>query len=316
MIIRENALYILIEGKPYSPEVSFFKQLSFPDDIVPLEFVEVGGSGSFNIVSELIYNKIQDRKKSIHHKIPVLAITDNDFRKYPKTDDKSDSTFNDLIQEKKPQKIYLERHEWENFLLDELDIITDILNSSQINKIRQDMVQKDYIEKFLLQYFQNEIQIQTEFIQCIRFRFGDLRKKYPRLEDPKYKEIQDIKHLKQWYESELTKQAQFSKDEIESEKYLDIFDDVLDEYNWKNWLEDPKSLLFEDGKKYFQGKEAFKALLDHLVQKFKISPSFLNEREFKPLIIEEIQKNRDKSVLVDQIDTLLRPYLKMIREGL
>ncbi len=54
MIIRENALYILIEGKPYSPEVSFFKQLSFPDDIVPLEFVEVGGSGSFNIVSELI----------------------------------------------------------------------------------------------------------------------------------------------------------------------------------------------------------------------------------------------------------------------
>ena len=201
-------------------------------------------------------------------------------------------------------------------MLDELDIITDILNSSQINKIRQDMVQKDYIEKFLLQYFQNEIQIQTEFIQCIRFRFGDLRKKYPRLEDPKYKEIQDIKHLKQWYESELTKQAQFSKDEIESEKYLDIFDDVLDEYNWKNWLEDPKSLLFEDGKKYFQGKEAFKALLDHLVQKFKISPSFLNEREFKPLIIEEIQKNRDKSVLVDQIDTLLRPYLKMIREGL
>jgi hypothetical protein len=59
MIIRENALYILIEGKPYSPEVSFFKQLSFPDDIVPLEFVEVGGSGSFNIVSELIYNKLQ-----------------------------------------------------------------------------------------------------------------------------------------------------------------------------------------------------------------------------------------------------------------
>lgn len=318
MDISTNALYVLVEGTPNSPETTFFREFPFPDDRIRLIFVEVGGSGSFNIIAELIYNQIQSRKKSIHHKIPVLAITDNDFREYSEDQDISDGFFRNLIEKKQPQKIYLERHEWESFLLDELDIMVDILNSDPVSKAVKNRIGKDYIENFLLQYFQNPIQIQTEFIQCIRFRFRDLRKNRPSLADPKYTDIQDISNLKLWYTSELSKQSQILKDQIESQQYLDIFDSVLASYNWESWLENPNSLLLEDGKKYFRGKEAFKSLLVNLVQKFGLSPSLFSEKEFKPLLIEQILKkeNKDKSVLAAQINKLLLPYLEKAKETL
>ena len=313
MDISTNALYVLVEGTPNSPETTFFREFPFPDDRIRLIFVEVGGSGSFNIIAELIYNQIQSRKKSIHHKIPVLAITDNDFREYSEDQDISDGFFRNLIEKKQPQKIYLERHEWESFLLDELDIMVDILNSDPVSKAVKNRIGKDYIENFLLQYFQNPIQIQTEFIQCIRFRFRDLRKNRPSLADPKYTDIQDISNLKLWYTSELSKQSQILKDQIESQQYLDIFDSVLASYNWESWLENPNSLLLEDGK-----KEAFKSLLVNLVQKFGLSPSLFSEKEFKPLLIEQILKkeNKDKSVLAAQINKLLLPYLEKAKETL
>lgn len=318
MNISTNALYVLVEGTPNSPETTFFREFPFPDDKISLIFVEVGGSGSFNIIAELIYNQIQSRKKSIHHKIPVLAITDNDFREYSGHQDISDSLFRNLIAKKQPQKIYLERHEWESFLLDELDIMVDILNSELVSKTVENRIEKDYINDFLLQYFQNPMQIQTEFIECIRFRFRDLRKNRPSLEDPKYTDIKDISNLKLWYTSELSKQSQILRDEIESQQYLDIFDSVLASYNWQSWLENPNSLLLEDGKKYFRGKEAFKSLLANLVQRFRLSPSLLSEKEFKPTLIEQIlkEKNRDNSVLAAQINKLLLPYLEKAKEVL
>ena len=318
MNISTNALYVLVEGTPNSPETTFFREFPFPDDKISLIFVEVGGSGSFNIIAELIYNQIQSRKKSIHHKIPVLAITDNDFREYSGHQDISDSLFRNLIAKKQPQKIYLERHEWESFLLDELDIMVDILNSELVSKTVENRIEKDYINDFLLQYFQNPMQIQTEFIECIRFRFRDLRKNRPSLEDPKYTDIKDISNLKLWYTSELSKQSQILRDEIESQQYLDIFDSVLASYNWQSWLENPNSLLLEDGKKYFRGKEAFKSLLVNLVQRFGLSSSLFSEEKFKPFIIQEILKkeNRDKSVLATQINKLLLPYLEKAKEVL
>jgi hypothetical protein len=320
MNISTDALYVLVEGTPNSPETTFFQEFPFPDDKIRLIFIEVGGSGSFNIIAELIYNQIQSRKKSIHHKIPVLAITDNDFREYSEHQDQdiSDSFFHNLIANKQPQKIYLERHEWESFLLDELDVMIDILNSDLGGKTLENRIGKDYIENFLLHYFQNPIRIQTEFIQCVRFRFRDARKNRPSLEDPKYTDIQEISNLKLWYISELSKQSQILKDEIESQRYLDIFDSVLASHNWKSWLENPNSLLLEDGKKYFRGKEAFRSLLVNLVQKFELPPSVFSEGKFKPLVIKEILKkeNRDKSALVAQINKLLLPYLEKAKEVL
>jgi hypothetical protein len=52
MKISINALYILVEGTPNSPETTFFQEFPFPDDKISLIFVEVGGSGSFNIIAE------------------------------------------------------------------------------------------------------------------------------------------------------------------------------------------------------------------------------------------------------------------------
>ena len=84
------------------------------------------------------------------------------------------------------------------------------------------------------------------------------------------------------------------------------------------FVENPNSLLLEDGKKYFRGKEAFKSLLVNLVQKFGLSPSLFSEKEFKPLLIEQILKkeNKDKSVLAAQINKLLLPYLEKAKETL
>jgi hypothetical protein len=188
MNIKDDTLYILVKGEPNSPEVeSFGRLLSSDINTVNYEFIEIGGSGNFNTVAKLIYNKVKNRENSIHKVIPVLAIADRDFRKYSSDDEIADNL---LIERNKAKIIYWERHEWENFLLDELDVITSFLNqlpdkSSNNKPTKQVITQvtEEFVNNFLLQYFQS--QIQTEFIECIRFRFLHSDKSYSKLEAPK-----------------------------------------------------------------------------------------------------------------------------------
>ena len=132
MNINGNLLYILVEGTPDSPEAAFFRNLD-----TNIQSIEVGGSSSFNTIAKLIYNKIEILEASrdiVHKNIPVLAIADRDFRKYS-LDDSITIEDRQLIKDKNAKIIYWERHEWENFLLDELDIICEIFNDkSFLNK--------------------------------------------------------------------------------------------------------------------------------------------------------------------------------------
>ena len=81
MDIQDETLYILVEGEPNSPEVQAFGELLSLE--MSYEFIEIGGSGNFNAVAKLIYNKVKNREEnSIHKVIPVLAIADRDFRKH------------------------------------------------------------------------------------------------------------------------------------------------------------------------------------------------------------------------------------------
>lgn len=308
MNIKDDTLYILIEGEPNSPEVeSFGRLLSSGINTVNYEFIEIGGSSNFNTVAKLIYNKVKKRENSIHKVIPVLAIADRDFRKYSSDDDILDQN---LIENNRAKIIYWERHEWENFLLDELDVITSFLNQlpdkSSNNKPTKKVVTqitKEFINNFLLQYFQS--QIQTEFIECIRFRFLQSEKLYPKLESPK--NITGIDGLRTWYISQIDDQSQQSKNKIES--CAPIFDQVLEEYNWKNWIEDPQSLSLEDGKQYFRGKETFAKLLNHLSNEFKIH--HLNESKLKERILRDLENSKE-SILVSQINKLLSPYFSIL----
>ena len=132
MDIQDETLYILVEGEPNSPEVQAFGELLSLE--MSYEFIEIGGSGNFNAVAKLIYNKVKNREEnSIHKVIPVLAIADRDFRKHSSDDDISDKL---LIERNKAKIIYWERHEWENFLLDELDVIISFLNQLPTNSLK------------------------------------------------------------------------------------------------------------------------------------------------------------------------------------
>ena len=309
MNIKDDTLYILVEGEPNSPEVeSFGRLLSSDISTVNYEFIEIGGSSNFNTVAKLIYNKVKNRENSIHKVIPVLAIADRDFRK------SSDDNIADnlLIERNKAKIIYWERHEWENFLLDELDVITSFLNQlpdkSLNNKPTKQAITpitEEFINDFLLQYFQN--QVQKEFIECIRFRFLHSDKLYPKLEAPN--NITGIDDLRKWYISQIDEQSQRSKNKIAS--CAAIFDQVLEEYNWRTWIEDPQSLLLEDCKQYFRGKEAFKNLLNHLSNEFKIH--HLHENRLKERILRDLENSKE-SILVSQINKLLSPYLGKARE--
>ncbi len=310
MNIKDDTLYILVEGEPNSPEVEAFGRLLSSDiNTVNYEFIEIGGSSNFNTVAKLIYNKVKNKKNSIHKVIPILAIADHDFRKYSSDDNIADNL---LIERNKAKIIYWERHEWENFLLDELDVITSFLNQlpnkSLNNKPAKQVISQiteEFINNFLLQYFQS--QVQTELIECIRFRFLHSDKLYPKLEAPKG--ITGIDDLRKWYISQIDEQSQQSKNKIGS--CAAIFDQVLEEYNWRNWIEDPQSLLLEDGKQYFRGKEAFANLLNHLSNEFKIY--HLNENRLKERILRDLE-NHKESILVTQINKMLSPYLEKAKE--
>jgi hypothetical protein len=322
MNIKEDSLYILVEGEPDSPEAALFRALD-----INIQSIEVGGSSSFNIVAKLIYDKIKILEKKygntenlVHNKIPVLAIADRDFRKYS-LDNDTKIEDGQLIRDRKVRLIYWERHEWENFLLDELDIICEILNDkSFLNrkdgkffKNSTSNVNEEIINGFLLEYFQNRINIQTEFIECIRFRFRDLKRDYPHLSAPNYTDVRDLESLKQdWYISEIRRIS--TNYQTQFEQLSDFFDATLEEqeYNWKSWLDNPESLSLEDGKKYFRGKEAFKALVKYLSEKFEIGN--LNDKKLKQLILESI-RSRKESVLINQIKKLLSPYLEKEQES-
>ncbi|MBD2148811.1 hypothetical protein H6F44_01520 [Pseudanabaena sp. FACHB-1277] len=312
MDIQDEDLYILVEGEPTSPEVKAFRKLLPLDNTVTYQFVEIGGSGNFNAVAKLIYNKVKNREESsIHKVIPVLAIADRDFRKYSSGDNVQDSL---LIEKNRAKVIYWERHEWENFLLDELDVIISYLNQLPIESLKNrpakkvpNQITEELINNFLLEYFQN--QIQAEFIECIRFRFSDLSKSYPKLKAPK--DIIGIESLREWYRLQIAEQSQQSKHKIES--YATIFDQVLEEYDWGSWIEDPLSLSLEDGKKYLRGKEAFTSLFNYLCQEFEIIN--LNEDKLKERILKDLE-NKQESVLVAQINKLLLPYLEKAKEVL
>ena len=312
MDIQDEALYILVEGEPTSPEVKAFRELLTLDNTVTYQFIEIGGSGNFNAVAKLIYNKVKNREEnSIHKVIPVLAIADRDFRKHSSDNDISDEL---LIERDKAKIIYWERHEWENFLLDELDVIISFLNQLPTNSSKNipakkvtTQITQEFINNFLLGYFQS--QIQAEFIECIKFRFSDSSKSYPKLKAPK--DIIGIESLREWYRSQIAEQSQQSKDNIES--YATIFDQVLEEYNWKSWIEDPLSLSLEDGKKYLRGKEAFRNLFNYLSQEFQII--HFNESRLKERILKDLESKKE-SILVAQINKLLLPYLEKAKETL
>ncbi|EDN71060.1 hypothetical protein BGP_1257 [Beggiatoa sp. PS] len=220
--------YILIEGEPKSPEVHFLVEVidRIFDDHNKTSFfpkvIEVGGSSSFKSFAKFCY-----RKSEVHLKVPVLALSDNDYRT---SLDKIQSQNSNLIKDEKPKIVYWNRHEWENYLLDETNLIANLINqlpsktsakAGRPSKQNSKTVSKEEIDTALLNYFQK--QLKNEFWESLKFNLSRKVKKYPSVKKPDNFEEQPLSNIGNWFLEESKKRRTFSN----YRKFLQTYSKLL-----------------------------------------------------------------------------------------
>jgi hypothetical protein len=307
-ISNSKDFYILIEGEPESPEVNFlievidgiFKHNNIP--FLPI-VIEVGGSSSFKSFAKFCY-----RDSEVHANIPVLALSDSDYRT---SLDKKQSQNSHLIKNKNPKIIYWKRLEWENYLLDETRLIADLINQlpnktkakvGKPYKQNSETVSKEDIDIALLNYFQT--QVKNEFWECLKFNFS-LRqvKKYPSIKELDNFEGQTLSDIENWFlkESEKIKGVcEFKK------RPSNLFQTIMEEFDWEQLINSPHILTFEHAKKYFRGKEA----LDYVYEFIKEKVNFqnLSKQDLKREILCKLMDSTQSSIYYD-LENLLQTEL-------
>ena len=320
MYIEENQLYILIEGEPDSPEVSWIerviRKLVVQKKLPKIQFalIEIGGSGSFNSIANPIYSR-----SNLHKEIPILAITDRDFKSEQEIQEHRDRSDKNLVDPKtrSVRYLYWDRHEWENFLLDEIETIVNILNSLPLKprnpiskrqyKTKDISLDKVTLDRSLKQYFQNNIK--REFIECLRFRFR--QRLYIELPRAKNDDLSDISTCRAWFEKHIDKKSEKYKKEVIDQK--SVFDDILKELSWHDWWKDEGLLDFEQAKNYFRGKEALKELLKQCHNTVGLYPEIRDKTFIQTILLPELENNTD-SLIVQQIAKMLKPYFEKVRD--
>jgi hypothetical protein len=313
MQILSKTLYILIEGAPTSPEVAFIRTVirklitqHLLSDI-EYEVIEIGGSGNFNSIGKLIYHKSQ-----LHQSIPVIAITDRDFRTQEKIEQISSKLDSNLIRDKSVRIIYWKRHEWENFLLEETETIANLFNQISTKKTGEkktyrkntgNNLTKSQLEQWLRQYFQNSIM--TELFECLKFQFrenADFRLTLDRIESL------SLLDMRTFFEQQVVDKASESKNRILGLR--NMLEDIIisQDFHWESYINNPHGLDFQEAKIFFRGKEALKDLHRKAYQYLKVE--HLEYDCFcKELILPELSKNTN-SLIVQELGIMLRPYFQ------
>ena len=313
MQILSKTLYILIEGAPTSPEVVFIRtvirKLITQDLLSDIEYevIEIGGSGNFNSIGQLIYHKSQ-----LHQSIPVIAITDRDFRTQEKIEQISSKLDSNLIRDKSVRIIYWKRHEWENFLLEETETIANLFNQISTKKTGEkktyrkntgNNLTKSQLEQWLRQYFQNSIM--TELFECLKFQFrenADFRLTLDRIESL------SLLNMRTFFEQQIVDKASESKNRILGLR--NMLEDIIisQDFHWESYIYNPPELDFQEAKIFFRGKEALKDLHRKAYQYLKVE--HLEYDCFcKDLILPELGKNTN-SLIVQELGIMLRPYFQ------
>lgn len=315
MQILSNTLYILIEGAPTSPEVVFIRtvirKLITQDLLSDIEYevIEIGGSGNFNSIGQLIYHKSQ-----LHQSIPVIAITDRDFRTQEKIEQISSKLDSNLIRDKSVRIIYWKRHEWENFLLEETETIANLFNQISTKKTGEkkthrkntgNNLTKSQLEQWLRQYFQNSIM--TELFECLKFQFrenADFRLTLDRIESL------SLADMRTFFEQQVVDKASESKNRILGLR--NMLEDIIisQDFHWKSYINNPPELDFQEAKIFFRGKEALKDLHRKAYQYLKVE-HLEYDRFCKELILPELSKNTN-SLIVQELGIMLRPYFQQV----
>lgn len=313
MQILSNTLYILIEGAPTSPEVVFIRtvirKLITQDLLSDIEYevIEIGGSGNFNSIGQLIYHKSQ-----LHQSIPVIAITDRDFRTQEKIEQISSKLDSNLIRDKSVRIIYWKRHEWENFLLEETETIANLFNQISTKKTGEkktyrkntgNNLTKSQLEQWLRQYFQNSIM--TELFECLKFQFrenADFRLTLDQIESL------SLLDMRTFFEQQVVDKASESKNRILGLR--NMLEDIIisQDFHWESYINNPHELDFQKAKIFFRGKEALKDLHTKANQYLKVE-HLEYDRFCKELILPELSKNTN-SLIVQELGIMLRPYFQ------
>ncbi len=246
--------------------------------------IEVGSSSAFTYYAGLGY-----RHSTIHQSIPVLAIADSDYR----TRFRSQSEANhELISAKKPKILYWNRHEWENYLLEETDYLATWINQIPVKKKTSNTGRAKCYRKFdkpaspiildncLEHYFQKSIK--TEYWECLKFHLAIQIKKYPSIKKPVDFDHKTINQVKEWFLSEALKSERVVKLKL---KPPHLFEDIMTEIPWEIWLNQPNIIQFEQAKQRFRGKEAFNQLCQCIQDEFGV------HNFEKELLIQEMLGN-------------------------
>ena len=294
--------HILVEGEPNSPEVPFLNKLIqkiFAENKISIlsRVTEVGGSTLFKSFAKFCY-----RDSEVHKTIPVLALSDNDYRT---SLGKAQNQNSSLINKREPKIIYWQRHEWENYLLEETSSIASFINqlpnktSAKTHKpFKQGLntISKEEIDAELLKYFQE--QLKNEFWECLKFNLSRNVKKRPSVKPPENFEKKELNEVRNWFLEETRKTEDiFELKEMSS----NLFETITQEFKWES-LFTSKHVTLEHAKKYFRGKEAFEHLFKFIGKKVELHNL---AKKYLTTGILNIQVSNQFSIYSD-LDNLLR----------
>ncbi|OBQ34370.1 MAG: hypothetical protein AN487_18355 [Anabaena sp. CRKS33] len=302
-----------MEGAPTSPEVVFIRtvirKLITQDLLSDIEYevIEIGGSGNFNSIGQLIYHKSQ-----LHQSIPVIAITDKDFRIQEEIEERNRKIDADLIRNKLAKIIYWKRHEWENFLLEETETIANLFNQISTKKTGEkktyrkntgNNLTKSQLEEWLRQYFQESIM--TELFECLKFQFRENANFRLTLDQIESLSLVDIRTS---FEQQVVNKASESKNRILGLR--NMLEDIIisQDFHWESYINNPHGLDFQEAKIFFRGKEALKDLHRKAYQYLQVE-HLEYDRFCKELILPELSKNTN-SLIVQELGIMLRPYFQ------
>lgn len=308
-----KTVYILVEGEPNSPELPFLQNLiseiiSSHHKPYDVQLFEVGGCSALanGNVAKTFY-KLSKSSGNAHKTIPALAIADSDYKIALSKEQKSSNT--DLIKSQKAKIIYWKRHEWENYLLDETQLIADFVNDFPIKRIKtyhkkvDASVQKEDLDDFLLKYFIEKRR--EEFKACLKFNirhFVGIDESYRSISFP---ENSDFESMRNWF-FDYNKEKKYPL--ISSPDLPCVWGAILDQYRWDKWLplnessnKEDKRYFIQFAMKNFRGKEAFSALVNFLIGK----GFYISLKNFTIDLLEGITEKGNNSAIYKDLESII-----------
>lgn len=300
-------IYILVEGTPDSPELPFLTRAIndiFQRNNKPYiaEVFEIGGCNALKNgdLAKAFYKLSKDKA---HEKLPILAIADSDYRV---KNDKLQPENNALIKDKKAKILYWSKHEWENYLLTETQIIADFVNEfpkqpkkkgSFCNKTSIKLTKND-LDKHLQDYFIS--QVRKEFFECLKFNLSPkIDYESIRISESETFKTDSFEVIQDWFSNYFhSKTAKIQKNRET------LYEEITNEYSWDSLISNPDGLLLDFAKDYFRGKEALSSLVDFIDEKIGCN---ISKKEFQIELLK--QMNNDSAIIKDLELLILKELL-------